>query len=64
MCSASSRFSTGTSLSRIARAIARMQGRGIAYADVDPHYAAHALGAMVDRFAYVTYVLGDAFEID
>lgn len=49
---------------RAERAIARMQGRGIAYADVDPHYAAHALGAMVDRFAYVTYVLGDAFEID
>ena len=49
---------------RAERAIERMQARGIAYGDVDPHYAAHALGAMVDRFAYVTYVLGDAFEID
>jgi len=49
---------------RAERAIGRMQTRGTACGDVDPHYTAHALGAMVDRFAYVTYVLGDAFEID
>lgn len=49
---------------RAERAITRLQARGLACRDLDPHYAAHALGAMVDRFAYVTFVLGDTFELD
>lgn len=49
---------------RAQRAIERMQAQGVAFRDVEPRYAAHALGAMVDRFAYVTFVLGDAFEIE
>ncbi|MFV0306721.1 MAG: TetR/AcrR family transcriptional regulator [Desertimonas sp.] len=51
-------------IDRAERAIERLQERGLACRDVDPHYAAHALGAMVDRFAYVTFVLGDTFELD
>lgn len=51
-------------IDRAQRAIGKMQAQGLACRDVDPHYAAHALGAMVDRFAYVTFVLGDAFEIE
>jgi len=58
------RLARAAFVDRAQRAIERMQARGIAYNDVDPHYAAHALGAMVDRFAYVTFVLGDAFEIE
>lgn len=49
---------------RAQRAIERMQAQGSALRDVDPRYAAHALGAMVDRFAYVTFVLGEGFELE
>lgn len=43
-------------------AIARWQARGLVRADVDPAYAATALGSMVDRSAYVWFVLGEPFD--
>ncbi len=49
---------------RSERSIARMQVEGIALDDVDPRYAANALGSMVDRFAYVWLVLGEDFDFD
>ena len=51
-------------VSRTFRAIARWQAQGLADPTVDAHYAANALGNMVDRFAYVWLVLGDPFELD
>lgn len=45
-------------------AIARWQAEGIVRADLDPYYAASALGSMVDRSAYVWFVLGEPFDID
>ncbi|OZG26319.1 TetR family transcriptional regulator [Williamsia sp. 1138] len=44
------------------RAIMRWQDQGIADPDIDPYYAANALGTMVDRFAYTWFVLGQEFE--
>jgi len=41
---------------RNARAIARLQERGLADPDLDPILTAHALGAMVSRMAYLRYV--------
>lgn len=49
---------------RSTRAIARWQEHGLADPNLDPYYAANALGAMVDRFAYVWLVLGEDFELD
>jgi AcrR family transcriptional regulator len=46
------------------RSIERMQREGLAFTDVDPRYAASALGSMVDRFAYVWLVLKEPFELD
>ena len=43
-------------------AIARWQARGLVRADVDPAYAATALGSMVDRSAYIWFVLGEPFD--
>ena len=43
-------------------AIAAWQAEGLVRADLDPYYAATALGSMVDRSAYVWYVLGEPFE--
>jgi AcrR family transcriptional regulator len=43
---------------RNARAIARLQERGLANADLDPMLAAQAMGAMVSRMAYLRYVQG------
>ncbi len=42
--------------------IRRLQDDGLVAADIDPYYAANALGSMVDRFAYVWLVLGEPFE--
>lgn len=42
---------------RNAQAIARLQERGLADAELDPRLAAHALSAMVSRMAYLRYVL-------
>ncbi len=49
---------------RAERGITRLQGEGLARADVDPRYAANALGSMIDRFAYVWLVLGEDFEFE
>ena len=51
-------------VSRTFRAIARWQAQGLADPSVDAHYAANALGNMVDRFAYVWLVLGDPYELE
>ena len=47
---------------RNARAIASLQERGLADPALDPDLAAHAVGAMVSRIAYLRYVqhFGDA----
>ena len=47
---------------RNARAIERWQKAGVADPDLDPIYAANALGTMVDRFAYTWFVLGEDFD--
>ena len=44
--------------------IQRMQREGMAFDDIDPRYAASALGSMVDRFAYVWLVLKEPFELE
>jgi AcrR family transcriptional regulator len=49
---------------RARRSIERMQALGLAHADVDARYAASALGSMVDRFAYVAYVLDEPFDLE
>lgn len=49
---------------RAQRSIERMQAEGLAYRDIDARYAANALGAMVDRFSYVTFVLDEPFELE
>jgi AcrR family transcriptional regulator len=41
---------------RNAKAIERLQRRGLADPELDPVLAAHALSAMVSRMAYLTYV--------
>jgi AcrR family transcriptional regulator len=51
-------------VNRNARAIARWQEAGLADPDINPRYAANALGTMVDRFAYTWFVLGEPFEED
>lgn len=47
---------------RSQRAIAVWRAEGLVRADVDPYYAASALGSMVDRSAYVWFVLGEPFD--
>ncbi len=47
---------------RSERAISRWQAEGLVPADIDPYYAATALGSMIDRSAYVWFVLGEPFE--
>src|SRR5436309_4761325 len=49
-------------VSRSARAIQHWQEAGLADAELDARYAANALGNMVDRFAYVWFVLGEDFD--
>jgi AcrR family transcriptional regulator len=49
---------------RAQRSIERMQAEGLAHRDLDARYAANALGAMVDRFCYVTFVLDEPFELE
>jgi AcrR family transcriptional regulator len=43
---------------RNARAISRLQQRGLADPDLDPMLAAHAMSSMVSRMAYLRYVQG------
>jgi AcrR family transcriptional regulator len=52
----------GRFVNRNAKAIARWQEAGLADPDIDPRYAANALGTMVDRFTYTWFVLGEPFE--
>jgi AcrR family transcriptional regulator len=47
---------------RNARSIRDLQERGIADPDIDPLLAAAALGSMVGRMAYSTYVMGDKWK--
>ena len=49
---------------RTARAIQRWQDAGLADRALNATYAASALGNMVDRFAYVWFVLGEEFNED
>lgn len=49
-------------IERAERAIRRWQAEGIANATIDPHYAANALGSMVDRSMYIWLVLGEQHE--
>lgn len=47
---------------RSRRAIMHWQAAGLADPELNARYAANALGNMVDRFAYVWFVLGEEFE--
>jgi AcrR family transcriptional regulator len=49
---------------RSRRAITGWQIDGIVGRDIDAVYAANALGAMVDRFAYLWFVAGEAHDFD
>jgi AcrR family transcriptional regulator len=49
-------------IDRIALSLRRHQARGVVAADVDTEYAAHALGAMMDRFCYAWFVLEESFD--
>jgi len=49
---------------RSERAIRRWQDAGLADPTVDPHYAASALGSMVDRSVYLWLVLGEPHDKD
>jgi AcrR family transcriptional regulator len=49
-------------LARSERAIERWQREGLVPNDLDPRYAASALGSMVDRSFYVWLLLGEPFE--
>jgi AcrR family transcriptional regulator len=49
-------------VTRAEKVIRTWQAEGIADATIDAHYAANALGSMVDRFAFVWLVLGEEFE--
>ena len=49
---------------RNARWIRKLQDRGLATSDLDPHLAASALSSMVSRMAYSTWVLGDERPVD
>lgn len=48
------------SVQRIARNIARMQRGGQCDPGLDPHATARVLGSMVERSAYMAYVLGES----
>lgn len=49
-------------IDRIERTVRRLQEHGVADATLDPECTAHALGAMMDRFCYAWFVLGDEFD--
>lgn len=49
---------------RSERAIRRLQDDHLVCRDVDARLAAAALGAMLDRFAYLTFVLGEPADFD
>ncbi len=41
-----------------------LQDEGLAERDVIPHYAANALGSMLDRFAFIWFSLGEEFDFE
>jgi AcrR family transcriptional regulator len=47
---------------RVESRILSWQADGLVGADINAHYAAHALGGMVSRFAFLWFVLGEPFE--
>jgi AcrR family transcriptional regulator len=47
---------------RSTAAFTKWQADGLIDAAIDPYYAASALGSMVDRSAYLWYVLGEPFN--
>jgi AcrR family transcriptional regulator len=49
-------------IDRIERTVRRLQEHGVADTTLDPECTAHALGAMMDRFCYSWFVLGDEFD--
>lgn len=49
---------------RAEQRIIRWQQEGLARPGVDAHYAANALGAMVDRCAFLWFVMGEPYEED
>lgn len=49
---------------RASTTIHRWQEQGLVDEHLDAHYAASMLGSMVDRTAYVWFVLGEEFEFD
>ncbi|GEL25327.1 hypothetical protein PSU4_42810 [Pseudonocardia sulfidoxydans NBRC 16205] len=53
-----------TVVDRTRRAILRLQDDGRADPDVDARYAAHALGGMVNRFAYGWVAKDEPFDLD
>jgi AcrR family transcriptional regulator len=52
----------GEFVGRVEARIQRWQDEGLVARDIDAHYAAHALGGMVSRFAFLWFVLGEPFE--
>jgi AcrR family transcriptional regulator len=51
-------------IERVERNLRRQQIAGIVGPDVDTPYAAHLLGAMIDRFCYAWFVLEEDFQAD
>src|SRR5690606_37559851 len=51
-------------VSRTERSIRRLQDEGVADPGLDAYHTANALGAMVDRFAYIWFVLGESFDFE
>lgn len=49
---------------RTRRAFARWQERGLIDDHIDIDFAAAALGAMTERFAYLSFIFGDGADID
>lgn len=51
-------------IKRVEVAIQNLQSAGVADPDLEPWCSANALAAMMDRFCYAWFVLGDEFEED
>lgn len=49
-------------VNRIEGGLRKMQRDGEADPELDPHYTANALAAMVDSYAYMWFVLGEPFD--
>ena len=51
-------------VSRAQAGVERLQEQGAADPSLDPYHAASALSSMVERFAYIWFVLGEDFEFE